>query len=177
MRIISGRFKGRTIQVPRGFSGRPTTDFAREGLFNILSSIIDWPEKEVLDLFSGTGAFSLECFSRGASAVVAIEKSPVHSASIRDNFRNFDLINGQVIPKDVLTWLKSPTGQYDLIFADPPFDLPELPLLPGLVLSSGTLRAGGWFVLEHPKSIEFGEKPHFQRHRSFGNVHFSLFRT
>jgi 16S rRNA (guanine966-N2)-methyltransferase len=168
--------KGRPIRVPRNFSGRPTTDFAREGLFNMLESLNAVMGKKVLELFSGTGVFSLECLSRGAESVCAVEMLPVHLRGIRENFDAFGFRDASTIRADALKWLKSPHGTYDLIFADPPFDLARLGELPGMVLESGVLREGGLFVLEHPASVSFENTPGFFRTRSFGNVVFSFFR-
>ena len=102
MRIIAGTHKGRIIDVPRNFKGRPTTDFAREGLFNLLNNQLNWNDDlKVLDLFAGTGAFSLECFSRGASQILAVDIQPLHVKFINENFKKFGAENATAIKQDV----------------------------------------------------------------------------
>ncbi|MCC6601225.1 MAG: 16S rRNA (guanine(966)-N(2))-methyltransferase RsmD [Crocinitomicaceae bacterium] len=176
MRIISGNLKGRSIPVPKRFSGRPTTDFAREALFNILNHQVDFNGLRVLDLFSGTGAFSLECFSRGAGDITAVEASPVHSKNIEENFRHFGASQAQLIRSDVFLFLKKQDIPFDLIFADPPFDLLQLSELPPLVQASGLLSPTGLFILEHPETMDFSAHTGFKQHRRYGNVHFTFFR-
>lgn len=175
MRIISGTLKGRTILVPKNFKGRPTTDFGREGLFNVLQNLVDFQQIHVLELFAGTGAFSVECFSRGAEYIKAVEKHPLHARFIRDNFRSFDMQHTDVVLADVIRFLGQESQQYDLIFADPPYDLPSLELLPTMVLARNLLKADGIFVLEHGKRNNFEQEPGFLQQRQYSNVHFSFF--
>lgn len=177
MRIISGDFKGRSIEVPRNFRGRPTTDYARESLFNILAHRMDMEGASVLDLFSGTGAVSVECASRGASAVLAVELSPVHVKFIRRNFDTFGMDHAEVIRHDVFRFLETGKGKFEFIFADPPYDLPGLIKLPEIVRSSGMLKENGIFVLEHPDKTDFSAVPGFEEYRRYGNVNFSFFTT
>lgn len=177
MRIISGKFKGRLFTVPKNFAGRPTTDFAREGLFNMLGAAINFTDLATLDLFAGTGAFSLECHSRGASRVQAVELNPLHVKFIQQNFKDFDAPNAKALKADVKSYLNKPaTEKFDLIFADPPFDLEWLPSIPDMVLKAGIIAEGGLFILEHPKEHTFEAHPHFEKHRAYGHVHFSFFR-
>ena len=175
MRIIAGSLKGRSIDVPRNFKGRPTTDFAREGLFNVLNNRIDWPEAKVLDLFAGTGAFSLECFSRGALQILAIDLQPLHVRCINDNFKNFEAHDAHAIKHDVFKWIPSNSEKFDLIFADPPYDLPGLLKLPALILNGGVLEEGGLLVVEHGKRTNFHNEPGFQMEKTYSNVTFSFF--
>lgn len=177
MRIISGIYKGRSIEVPKNFKGRPTTDFARESLFNILLHKTEIEGARVLDLFSGTGAIALECLSRGAQDVLAIELSPVHVKSIRKNFDAFQFDHAEVIKADVFKWLDKSQGTFDLIFADPPYDIPGLIKLPELVLSSGMLSEQGIFVLEHPDKMDFSKVEGWMEHRRYGNVNFTFFKS
>jgi len=176
MRIIGGNFKGRTIKVPKGFDGRPTTDFAREGLFNILQHIQPPAGLKVLDLFSGTGAFSLECLSRGADSAVAIDIQTTHIKGIQANFQEFAPTSSRTIRADVFRWLSQPQAAFDLILADPPFDHVRLSDLPDLILSCGILSPEGLLIFEHPDSLSFESHPKFLRHRAFGHVNFSFFR-
>lgn len=172
MRIIGGIYKGHPIDVLKKFDGRPTTDFAREGLMNILSHMIELENSHVLDLFSGTGALGLECFSRGAESITSIEMHASHVMHIKKNHQRFK-VKGNVIKADCLTWLKQNTTQYPLILADPPFDLPQMMDLPELC--SKVLSEDGLLVLEHGKEHQFDQHPAFIKMKKFGHVHFSFF--
>lgn len=176
MRIISGRFKGRQIAVPRNFKGRPTTDFAREGLFNVLSHLIDLDGASVLDLFAGTGAFGIECVSRGAAHLTSVEIQGLHVKAISENFKTFDFQDALVLKLDVFRYIQQGTKKFDLIFADPPYDLVELQQLPDLLLASGLLNENGLLVIEHGKRTDFSAYKHFLQTRVYSNVHFSFFR-
>lgn len=177
MRIISGTLKGRSLLVPKNFKGRPTTDFAREGLFNVLNNLVDFNQMDVLDLFSGTGAFALECLSRGADSVTCVEMQSLHVKFIADNFKHFELKGGHAIKADVFKYLLQATAKYDLIFADPPYNLDRLADLPSLIIEKQLLHEEGLFVLEHPKQFNFAEHPHFFQERKYSNVHFSFFKA
>ena len=176
MRIIAGSLKGRSIDVPRNFKGRPTTDFAREGLFNVLNNMIDWEDLSVLDLFAGTGAFSLECFSRGAQAILAVDIQPLHVKFINDNFRNFEANEAHALKQDVFKFLKDPEETFDLIFADPPFDLPRLEMLPELILDSTAAHDETIVVIEHGKRTDLSGNRGFIQIKSYSNVRFSFFK-
>jgi 16S rRNA (guanine(966)-N(2))-methyltransferase RsmD len=173
MRIIGGKFKGHPLPVLKKFQGRPTTDFAKEGLMNTLHHLINWEEISVLDLFSGTGALSMECVSRGAARVTAIENNASHVLQIKKIFQQFEAKEAHVIKADCLLWLKTNTQTFDLILADPPFDLVELASLPELILP--LINEDGVFVLEHGKEHRFETHPHCFKEKQFGHVHFSFF--
>ena len=175
MRIISGLFRGKHIRPPGNFKARPTTDLAKESLFNILIHQYDLDESDVLDLFSGTGSISYEFASRGARSVVAIELAPAHFRFIRDTCRTLQLEQVSVIRADAFKYLKRPIQSFDIIFADPPYDHPGLPELPDLVFHTQILNKNGVFVLEHPGSQSFTAHPHFTRQRNYGGVNFSFF--
>lgn len=175
MRIIGGKYRGRRITPPANLKARPTTDFAREGLFNILSNRIDMETAEILDLFSGTGSISFEFSSRGARSVHLVEIDTRHIAGIRKIISETGFENIRPLHIDVRTFLKACTAKYDLVFADPPYDLPWLKEIPGLVSSSNVLKDNGFFILEHPKSISFTSDPLFFEHRNYGGVNFSFF--
>lgn len=177
MRIIGGSLRGRQIRVPRNFQGRPTTDFAREGLFNVLRTY-DMPEGcEVLELFAGTGVFSLECLSRGALHTVSVDIAVPHVKAIRQNADSFGFRQAEVFKADVIKWLPQCRRSFDLVFADPPFDLTQLALLPSLARNAGVVKENGMFVLEHPDSVSFENEQGFLRVRNYGNVYFSFFRN
>lgn len=176
MRIIGGKYKGRRIDPPSDFKARPTTDFAREGLFNILNNRVDFESITVLDLFSGTGSISYEFASRGATAIHLVEKDKRHITGIRKIIRDMELDNIKAIHIDVKAFLKTCSVKYDIIFADPPYDLRWLRELPDLVTSSGIMKADGFFILEHPKALDFNNHRLFFEHRNYGGVNFSFFR-
>ena len=175
MRIIGGRLKGRRINPPRDFKARPTTDFAREGLFNILNNRIDFETISVLDLFSGTGSMSYEFASRGAATVHLVEKDLKHISGIRKIVKELDLENVKVIHIDVRAYLRTCSAKYDIVFADPPYELPWLTELPDLVTVEGIIKDDGFFILEHPRDISFAGHKLFFEHRNYGGVNFSFF--
>ena len=182
MRIITGKYKGRHFDIPRTFKARPTTDFAKENIFNVLVQYVDFDCAEALDLFSGTGSISLELVSRGCSRVVSVELDRDHHRFIQDCMKkltaNSQEPRANIIPirGDVFRFLKSCKQQFDFIFADPPYALKELATLPDLVFERQVLKEEALFVLEHGKDYDFSEHPHFVEHRQYGSVNFSLFR-
>ena len=175
MRIISGLYRGKRIHPPGNFKARPTTDFAKENLFNILIHQYDLEEMDVLDLFSGTGSISYEFASRGARSVLAIEMAPQHFRFIQETCRAMNMDQVSVIRADAFKYLKKPVQSFDLIFADPPYDHPGLAELPDLVLGSEILNKEGLFILEHPGSYSFSAHARFQQHRKYGGVNFTIF--
>ena len=175
MRIITGRYKGRHFDIPRTFKARPTTDFAKENIFNVLTQYVDFDGATALDLFSGTGSISLELVSRGCQQVVSVEMDRDHHRFIQDCLKKLDTKACIPIRGDVFRFLKSCKQQYDFIFADPPYALKELPEIPDLVIGRQLLKDGGIFVFEHGKDYDFSNHPHFLEHRSYGSVNFSLF--
>lgn len=177
MRIIGGKYKGRRISPPSGFKARPTTDFAREGLFNILNNRVDFEEIIILDLFSGTGSISYEFASRGTREVHLVERDVKHIAGIRRIIKDMGFTSIKPIHIDVKAFLKACKMKYDVVFADPPYDLEWLKDIPDLVTGSGVLKDDGFFILEHPRNMSFSDHKHFFEHRSYGGVNFSFFRT
>ena len=176
MRIITGKYKGRHFDIPRTFKARPTTDFAKENIFNVLNGYIDFDGALALDLFAGTGSITLELLSRGCQQVVSVELDRDHHRFITDCLRRLDTDACRPIRGDVFRFLKSCRQQYDLIFADPPYALPELPTLPDIIFERQLLAKGGLLVFEHGKDHDFSQHPHFLEHRAYGSVNFSLFR-
>ncbi len=180
MRIVGGKYKRRRFDVPKSFNARPTTDFAKENLFNVLNNLIELDGTDCLDLFAGTGSISVELLSRNCRSLISVEKRREHSRFIHQISR--ELKEGEkhkVMQADVFKLLKSkkfPSEGFDFIFADPPYQIEGLDTLPDLILSENKLlRADGLFVLEHPATYDFSEHPHFAQHRSYGSVNFSFF--
>lgn len=179
MRIITGRYKGRHFEIPRSFKARPTTDFAKENIFNVLIQYVDFDGATALDLFSGTGSITLELLSRGCQQVVSVELDRDHHRFICDCLKKLEVKGGNaVLPLrgDVFRFVKSCKQQFDFIFADPPYALKELSTLPDLIFERQLLKDDGIFVLEHGKDHDFSQHPHFVEHRQYGSVNFSLFK-
>ena len=176
MRIITGIYKGRHFEVPRTFKARPTTDFAKENLFNVLRAYVDFEDTSALDLFGGTGSISLELLSRGCRRVMTIEKDRRHFAFIQQCQRALGDEAWTPMCGDALRFIERCGESFDLVFADPPYALPELGELPDRVMQSALLKEGGLFVLEHGKNYDFSNRPDFVEHRAYGSVNFSFFR-
>lgn len=176
MRIISGKYKRRRFDVPKNIKARPTTDFARENLFNVLNNQIDFEDIKALDLFAGTGAISFELLSRGAAQVVSVEKHSTQYDFIKKVSRELKDDNILPIKGDVFRFIASSREKFDFIFADPPYDLPELEQIPDLIFKAGLLKEDGLFILEHSKKNDFSDMPQFEELRTYGSVNFSFFR-
>ena len=177
MRVITGKYKGRHFDVPRSFKARPTTDFAKENLFNVLRGYLDFEEGlSALDLFAGTGSITLELLSRGCERVVSVEKDPQHYAFIRSVIEKLQDLSADPVRGDVFHYIERCREQFDFIFADPPYALKELPELPDIVLSRSLLKPEGLFVLEHGQANDFSQHPRFLEHREYGSVNFTFFR-
>ncbi|MBO7640153.1 MAG: RsmD family RNA methyltransferase [Bacteroidales bacterium] len=176
MRIIGGRLKGKFIDPPAGFKARPTTDFAREALFDILDNAYEFDDLKVLDLFGGTGAVSYEFISRGAGHVWTVEMNPVHASFISRMARQLGIADQvTVVRHNVFEFLPLCQEKFDLVFADPPYALEGLETLPDKVLSLDILHPEGWFILEHGDEHSFTTHPHFLKERKYGRVHFTFF--
>ena len=176
MRVITGKYKGKHFEVPRNFKARPTTDFAKENLFNVLRGYVDFEQTRVLDLFAGTGSISLEFLSRGCPEVVCVERDRQHFAFLSKMFRSLD--DAAITPMcgDALRFIDKATRSFDLVFADPPYALKEIHELPNRVMNSALLATDGLFVLEHGRDCDFSNHPHFIEHRAYGSVNFSFFQ-
>ncbi|MFO7574684.1 MAG: RsmD family RNA methyltransferase [Bacteroidales bacterium] len=175
MRIISGKYKGRLIKPPQGFRARPTTDYARESLFNILANRYNFDELDVLDLFSGTGSITYEFASRDARSVELVELNRTNYRFIAATLRELKLENVTSYNTDVRIYLRKSQRRFDLVFADPPYDLSWLNEIPQMVMNSGILKTGGVFIMEHPGKMSFNDKEGFKEHRYYGSVNFSFF--
>lgn len=174
MRIITGKYKGRHFDIPRTFKARPTTDFAKENIFNVMMAYIDFEESNALDLFSGTGNISLELLSRGCTEVVSVELDRDHAAFIKQCVSKLAATNHTLIRGDVFRFLKSCRRTFDFIFADPPYALPTLAEIPDKAMP--LLNEGGIFLFEHGKQYDFSTHPNFVEHRAYGSVNFTIFR-
>ena len=162
MRVISGIYKRRRFDVPRTFKARPTTDFAKENLFNVLNNYIDFEEGvTALDLFAGTGSISIELVSRGCDRVISVEKDPAHHSFICKIMKEVQTDKCLPIRGDVFKFIKNGREQFDFIFADPPYALKELETIPELIFQNDLLKEGGLLVLEHGKDNNFEDNPHF----------------
>jgi 16S rRNA (guanine966-N2)-methyltransferase len=175
VRIISGEYKGRRIPVPGNFKARPTTDFAREALFNIIANYFDFESIKVLDLFSGTGSIGYEFASRGAEGVDLVEINRRYSDFIKKTVQMLGLKQVHIYTNDVFRLIPRIKNKYDIIFADPPYDLNNIPEIPELIFDNNALLKDGWFILEHGRSQDFSDHAHFKELRKYGSVHFSIF--
>jgi 16S rRNA (guanine(966)-N(2))-methyltransferase RsmD len=176
VRIVGGEYKGRIIEVSREFDSRPTTDFAREALFNILSNYFNFEEVSFLDLFGGTGSISYECYSRGCRKIDLVDLNSRSVQFISKTAAKMNMKGIHPVKIDVFRFLEVCKTKYNIIFADPPFELKALDKLPDNILSRDILSDEGWLILEHPKKYRFSEHPRFFDTRKYGNIHFSFFR-
>ncbi len=176
MRIISGKYKGKRILAPKNLPVRPTTDFAKEGLFNILGNRIDIEGASVMDLCAGTGNMSLEFASRGASSVIAMDDHPGCIKFINRMAREMDFDCIKTIRSELFKFIKKLHGNYDLIFADPPYGIHNTDKLPDLILEKNVLNEDGYFILEHSADYNFEKHPQFCFSRKYGNVNFTFFQ-
>ncbi len=175
MRIISGSLKGKTIEVPPSFSARPTTDYAKEALFNILDNEYEFADLKVLDLFGGTGSVSYEFVSRGVGHVWCVEMNPQYAAFIKTQAQRLGIRNLTVVRHNVFEFLPICHEKFDLVFADPPYALEGLELIPDKVLAQDILFPGAYFILEHGDEHSFTSHPAFKKEKRYGRVHFSFF--
>ena len=175
MRIIGGKLKGMAINPPMGYRARPTTDFAREGLFNILCNEYEMEGLKVLDLFGGTGAIAFEFASRGVERVWSVEMNRDNARFIRTEAARLGLKNVTAVHSNVFDFLPICIEKFDLVFADPPYALEGLDTIPDKVLSLNILHPGNYFILEHGGEYSFTDHPSFVKERCYGRVHFSFF--
>ncbi len=176
MRIINGSHKGRVIKVPKDLPVRPTTDFAKEGLFNILNNRISFEDTKVLDLFSGTGHISMEFASRGSKDILSVDKHPKCVGFLKTASKElkFDI---DAVKSDVFEFLKKCNQKFDLIFADPPYELENIPTIHQLVFEKQLLNNDGLLIIEHGPRTNLEALPGFMQKRNYGNVNFSFFEN
>ncbi|MCR5708926.1 MAG: RsmD family RNA methyltransferase [Bacteroidales bacterium] len=176
MRIIGGKLRGKAINPPAGYKARPTTDFAKEGLFNSLDNEYDFDGLSVLDLFGGTGSIAFEFASRGAGSVITVEMNPVNATFIKRTAASLGISDVvQVVHHNVFDFIPLCTRRFDIVFADPPYALDGLDTLPDRILGRGLVYDGGYLILEHPATYGFAAHPSFVKEKKYGNVHFSWF--
>ena len=176
MRIIGGTHKGKQIIANNRLILRPTTDFAKEGLFNVLSNRYDLSTFDVLDLFSGTGSISYEFASRGCRNIHSVEMEPRHVSFIRTTVGKLGFHQIRAVRDDVFHFLTICKTQYDIVFADPPYDMSRIEEIPELVFRQNILKPDGILIVEHSAQIDFTEHEPFFDHRRYGHVHFSFFK-
>lgn len=176
MRIIGGKLKGKVILPPAGYKARPTTDFAKEGLFNILDNEYEFADLKVLDLFGGTGSIAFEFASRGASRVYCVEMARENASFIKLEALRLGLSNVTMVRDNVFDFLPICREKFDIIFADPPYALDGIESLPDTVFSLGLLHPECYFILEHGSEHSFVNHPRFVKERTYGRVHFSFFQ-
>ena len=176
MRIISGDLGGRRINPPASMPHtRPTTDIAKEGLFNVLQNQLDFENLKTLDLFGGTGSISYELASRGVRDLTIVEKDQKMFAFIKKTAESLNIENFNVIRSDVFRYIEQCSAQFDFIFAGPPYALQTIDELPRLIFERKLLQPGGWFVLEHTPRNNYEKFPYFRSSRNYGTTIFSIF--
>ena len=175
MRIIGGRLRGKTIMPPSGYKARPTTDFAKEGLFNVLDNECEFEDLKVLDLFGGTGAIAFEFASRGAAKVYSVEMARENASFIISEAKRLGLGNVVMVRDNVFDFLPLCREKFDIVFADPPYALEGLESIPDKVFEADILYPERYFILEHPGTYSFKDHPRFKKEKVYGKVHFSFF--
>ena len=176
MRIIRGKFGRRSFDVPANITARPTTDFARENIFNVLENIVDFEGKDALDLFAGTGAVSFEFLSRECRSVTAVERAPTQQRFIQKVADELGTDNFTLVRGDALRFIANCPRRFDIVFADPPYDMKGFGEIPSKILSSRLVGPGSIVIVEHSRSYDFSALPGFSEHRVYGSVNFSIFR-
>ena len=174
MRIIGGKYKGKKIIAPKNLPTRPTTDFAKESLFNILNNRIDFEDCKLLELFAGTGNIGYEFASRGCEQITSVDVNFQCIQFIKRMKKELQF-NNIVIRSEAIRFLKHCKEQYNFIFADPPFQMEGIKNIPTLVFEMELLQLNGILVVEHEKNLDFSEHPNFQENRQYGRVNFSFF--
>jgi 16S rRNA (guanine966-N2)-methyltransferase len=177
VRIISGEKKGILLHAPANLPVRPTTDRAKESLFNILENNFHLENLSVLDLFAGTGNISYEFASRGALAILSIDQDAGCVKYMKSVVQKLDFANMEVRKQDVFAYLKQADESFDIIFGDAPYALAKIPEIPGLVFEKGLLKPGGWLILEHATMMQLNHLPHFFDERKYGQSTFSFFKS
>ena len=176
MRIIGGTLRGKAITPPAGYAARPTTDYAKEGLFNTLVNELDFESVAMLDLFSGTGSISYEAASRGCTDIISVEMNPANARFIKQTAASLGVKGMQVVHHNVFDFLAICTKKFDFVFADPPYSIDNLAGIPEKVFAADILNDGAMMVMEHPGAFSFRDQPFFVKEKKYGNVHFSYFK-
>jgi 16S rRNA (guanine(966)-N(2))-methyltransferase RsmD len=176
LRIVGGTYGGRKIEVSRGFDSRPTTDFAKEALFNILDNYVDFENITVLDLFAGTGSISFEFASRGCVNIDLVDINGRSVQFISKVTADIGMKGIHAVRMDVFRFIPICKRKYNIIFADPPYELQKISEIPELIFNHDLLLPEGWFILEHGKGNSFKSHPRFKEERKYGSVHFTFFK-
>lgn len=176
MRIIRGKYGRRRFDTPKNITARPTTDFARENIFNVIENLEEIEGSSVCDLFAGTGAIAFEFLSRGAAEVTAVELAQTQINFIRSVKDKLGDENLRIIKGDVFKYIASAGHSFDIVFADPPYDLTRFDEIAPLVMESKLVTPGTLFILEHSGKRDYSSLPGFFERREYGSVNFSLFR-
>ena len=176
MRIIGGILKGKQFFPPAGYKARPTTDFAKEGLFNVLDNEYEFRDLKVLDLFGGTGSIAFEFASRGAARVYSVEMARENASVIKTEAARLGLSNVTMVRDNVFDFLPICREKFDIIFADPPYALEALDTLPDRIFGLDLLHPDCYFILEHGGEYSFASHPRFFKEKTYGRVHFSFFK-
>jgi len=175
MRIISGKYKARQFHPPQNIPTRPTTDFAKEGLFSFINNYYNFENIKMLDLFGGTGSISYEMASRGCKDISTVEIFPKCANFIKKTIEELKIEGIQVFQMDVFKFIETAHQQYDLIFAGPPYPLPNLATIPDLIFEHNLVEGEGWFIMEHNPNHNFEQHPHFEMSKNYGTTIFSIF--
>jgi len=175
MRIVAGKYRNRRIHPPQGIEARPTTDFAKEGLFNVLQHSVPLEGIRVLDLFAGTGNMSLEFLSRGAVEVVSVEQDRKLFAFIQRTIAELGEHGWRVVKDDVFKFLNGHRSKYDIIFADPPFHMEGIERIPNVVLQNAILAPDGALIIEHHEKTDLSAEAGYVQNRKYGQIVFSIF--
>ena len=176
MRIIGGKYQRRQIIAPSKLPVRPTTDMAKEALFSIFNNQFDFEDIAVLDLFAGTGNISYEFASRGATEVIAVDINNHCVQFIKKTADFFGMENLRAVRAETFHFLSFCKTDFDIVFADPPYDFQGIPEIPGKVFEANIVKPTGWLVVEHGENISFSSHPFFVEKRRYGKVHFSFFK-
>jgi len=175
MRIVGGKYRGRIFNPGKSFKARPTTDMAKESLFNVLQNYTDFENIRTLDLFSGTGSISYELASRGCTDITAVEINPSHIQFIKEVMEKLGEKNIRLVKSNVFVFAKRINEKFDLIFADPPYDHPNFAEVADLIFKNNLLKPEGIFILEHSGQFDYSSHRNFKELRRYGSVHFSIF--
>ncbi len=176
MRVITGKYGGRKFYPPANIPTRPTTDFAKTGLFNILNNQIDFVEVRFLDLFAGTGSLSYEFASRGCTSIISVDQDLNCVNFIKKMITEWKIEGMQVIRGEIFAFINNCRESFDIIFAGPPYKLANISQLPDLIIERGLMAEGGWFILETSPEHDFSKHSRLFHHRNYGGTHFHFFR-
>lgn len=176
MRIVGGKYKGRQLRLPGNLPVRPTTNFAKESIFNIINHQFVFEELTILDLFCGTGNISIEFISRGVQQVQAVDSNFNCIKFLKKTAAELQIDNLNAVKSNAYQYIEKTVQQFDIIFADPPYDDEKLNSIPDLIFDQQLIKKDGWLILEHGPRKDFSQHPCFHQHRKYGHVNFSIFK-